>query len=452
MAQIFQPELTDSFEIKSNTVSQSDNVMKTVQEIYNYGVNSNYGNCFILYDNADNFLQNKGGYQIRYFYLTSLLTPRKIYLGSSNYLYNNGAIAGGRKIQHAIGVAVRMRSGEYETINVATFSTNGNSYSTIVNTNENFTTSTGGLYGATIYVNEDDYGSDYYTSYYGSGLHPEYDEVIYIDPSIYDELYIDGQLVPKANATIRVNYYLPDDNYEYARITYKKNEKPESVNDGTIVPISPNDSYVDIPKFVEGQSYWFKIFTDKSESEAFPYTVGEIPGPVIPPDLQPYVDLLASYGVGTNQTSSLLDCQNYSGNSNTVSMEGYSVCIAGNFNVNGNQYDFYVMDNCDIRVTNNSGSISVEYSCTMAPYNTIKTWGRSMWGEYSESGNRIEYLALGTWTPAVPLNFYQPYNVDNVGITFTTSFNSMVDCMNYLTQHFRRCNLYVDGMQWLNVN
>lgn len=276
MAQIFQPELTDSFEIKSNTVSQSDNVMKTVQEIYNYGVNSNYGNCFILYDNADNFLKNKGGYQIRYFTLTSLLTPRKIYLGSSNYLYNNGAIAGGTKIQHAIGVAVRMRSGEYETINVATFSTNGNSYSTIVNTNENFTTSTGGLYGATVYVNEDDYGSDYYTSYYGSGLHPEYDEVIYIDPSIYDELYIDGQLVPKANATIRVNYYLPDDDYKYARITYKKNEKPESVNDGTIVPISPNDSYVDIQKFVEGQSYWFKIFTDKSESEAFPYTVGEI--------------------------------------------------------------------------------------------------------------------------------------------------------------------------------
>ena len=69
---------------------------------------------------------------------------------------------------------------------------------------------------------------------------------------------------------------MPNDNYEYARITYKKNDKPESVNDGTIVPISPNDSYIDIPKFVEGQSYWFKIFTNKSESEAFPYTVGGI--------------------------------------------------------------------------------------------------------------------------------------------------------------------------------
>ena len=286
MAQIFQPELTDSFEIKSNTISQSDNVTKTVQEIYNYGVNNNYGNCFILYDNANNFLQNKGGYQIRYFTLTSLLTPRKIYLGSSNYLYNNGVAAGGTKIQHAIGVAVRMRSGEYETINVATLSFNGNSYSIIVNTSGNFTTSTGGFSGTTIYVNEDDYGSDYYSSWYGSGLHSGYDEVIYIDPSIYDELYIDGQLVPKANATLRVNYYLPDSDYEYTKLTYKKNEKPESVNDGTIVNINPSDSYVDIPKFAEGDLYYFKIFTNKSESEAFPYTVEVDP---VPPEYKTYI-------------------------------------------------------------------------------------------------------------------------------------------------------------------
>ncbi len=38
MAQIFQPELTDSFEIK---VLGGDNVFKTVQEILNYGTSSN---------------------------------------------------------------------------------------------------------------------------------------------------------------------------------------------------------------------------------------------------------------------------------------------------------------------------------------------------------------------------------------------------------------------------
>lgn len=274
---------------------------------------------------------------------------------------------------------------------------------------------------------------------------------------IFDNLqdfvdYVTAPLEPRGEATCKVTYFLPDDDYQYTKLTYKKDVQPESVNDGTIVNLDPTQDSVNVEGLIENASYWFKIFTNKSESEAFGYTVGEIPGPIIPPDLQPYVDLLASYGVGTNQTSSLTNCQDYSGNSNTVSMEGYSVCINGNFNVNGNQYYMYIMTNCDIMVTNNNDSISVEYSFTMAPYNTIKTWGRSMWGAYEHSGNRIEYLALGTWTPAVPLDFYQPYNVDNVDITFTTSFNSMVNCMNYLTQHFRRCNLYVDGKQWLKVN
>lgn len=116
-----------------------------------------------------------------------------------------------------------------------------------------------------------DLGSPYWFRVVNFGVLP----VIYTE-SNYNKLLLNGKEYQPGNATIRVNYYLPDDNYEYARITYKKNDKPESVNDGTIVPISPNDSYVDIPKFVEGQSYWFKIFTNKSESEAFGYTVGGI--------------------------------------------------------------------------------------------------------------------------------------------------------------------------------
>ena len=89
-------------------------------------------------------------------------------------------------------------------------------------------------------------------------------------------IFINGTEYHSGDATVRVNYYLPDSDYEYARITYKKNDKPESVNDGTIVPISPSDSYIDIENLVEGKSYYFKIFTSKSESEAFPFLVPEL--------------------------------------------------------------------------------------------------------------------------------------------------------------------------------
>ena len=147
------------------------------------------------------------------------------------------------------------------------------SYSTTYIINEDGTALDGSRLGTNgwSYQYNYDLGSPYWFRVVNFGVLP----VIYTE-SNYNQLFLNGEEYKPGNATIRVNYYLPDDNYEYARITYKKNDKPESVNDGTIVPISPNDSYIDIPKFVEGQSYWFKIFTNKSESEAFPYTVDGI--------------------------------------------------------------------------------------------------------------------------------------------------------------------------------
>lgn len=122
----------------------------------------------------------------------------------------------------------------------------------------------------TIYVSE--LSSNYWFKVFSNDNYPN---VLYTE-SNYGKLYINGSEYRPPIATLRVNYYLPDSDYEYTKLTYKKNEKPESVNDGTIVNINPSNSYVDIPKFAEGDSYYFKIFTSKSESEAFPYTVGPI--------------------------------------------------------------------------------------------------------------------------------------------------------------------------------
>jgi len=271
-----------------------------------------------------------------------------------------------------------------------------------------------------------------------------------------------SDIITVDHTSVTLWYFIPvleTGSYSYIKLVAKKDNIPTSVTDGDkIITLEEPQSVtrlgtVTVTGLDELSQYFFVIFVEDdsgmtASSEAVGCMTEET---LIPPELQPYVDLLASYGVGLNQTSSLLDCQNYQGNSNTVSMEGYSVCIAGNFNVNGNQYDFYVMDNCEISVTTDDNSASVAYSCVMAPYDTIQTWGRSMWGPYSESGNHIDYLALGTWVPAVPMSFYRPYNVDTVGINFTTSFNSMLECMQYLTAHFRRCNLKVNGNDWLVV-
>lgn len=120
---------------------------------------------------------------------------------------------------------------------------------------------------------------DYYIwNYFGGNYSQPY--VLYTECSC-NHLYINGEEYKFGDATCKVTYFLPDDNYEYTKLTYKRDVQPESVNDGTIVNLDPSQDYVTVEGLVENASYWFKIFTSKSESEAFPYTVGESPIPPI---------------------------------------------------------------------------------------------------------------------------------------------------------------------------
>jgi len=81
-------------------------------------------------------------------------------------------------------------------------------------------------------------------------------------------------------AKVKVNYYMPEGTYKYAKITYKKDTRPESVNDGTLVNIDVTKDSVDIDGLDDLSDYWFAIYTDINESEAFPFSIG--PAPVVP--------------------------------------------------------------------------------------------------------------------------------------------------------------------------
>lgn len=85
-----------------------------------------------------------------------------------------------------------------------------------------------------------------------------------------------GPPTPQGDATCKVNYYLQDDEYTYSKITFKEDTPPIDMNDGYVQDISASQSSVNIENLVEGQKYYFTIFTNKSESESFPYIVGPV--------------------------------------------------------------------------------------------------------------------------------------------------------------------------------
>ena len=79
----------------------------------------------------------------------------------------------------------------------------------------------------------------------------------------------------KLGVIIKVNYVIPEGNYQYCKLTYKKDKQPESVNDGTIIDIDATQSECTIEGLEENNNYWFAIYTDKNESPPFNYTVEE---------------------------------------------------------------------------------------------------------------------------------------------------------------------------------
>lgn len=76
-----------------------------------------------------------------------------------------------------------------------------------------------------------------------------------------------------SGATVKVSYYLPDDTYTYTKLTYNSEHKPEDKDDGTSIDILPSNTSVNVEGLEEDTLYYFTIFTNKSESEPFPFSV-----------------------------------------------------------------------------------------------------------------------------------------------------------------------------------
>ena len=121
----------------------------------------------------------------------------------------------------------------------------------------------------------------------------ELDIPIFYDYSEYEE-YVLSRVTPpptpQGDATCKVNYYLQENDYEYSKLTFKEDTPPVDMNDGYVEDIDASQSFINIENLVEGQKYYFTIFTNISESEPFPYIVGpvitdwvntELPSPMV---------------------------------------------------------------------------------------------------------------------------------------------------------------------------
>lgn len=76
---------------------------------------------------------------------------------------------------------------------------------------------------------------------------------------------------------VTIQYIVPTGTYEYIKLVYKVDSAPTSITDGTAIDILQANRSVTVSGIANGNTYFFKIFTDVSESEPYEFTTTKPP-------------------------------------------------------------------------------------------------------------------------------------------------------------------------------
>lgn len=106
--------------------------------------------------------------------------------------------------------------------------------------------------------------------------------------SVYEPTHEEDQ----TKATIE--YEIPEAEYQYTKLVYKKKKIPKSPNDGTDIDIGVDDTEAFVSGLEENTTYYFAIFTNRTKSNAYKFKTGA--NPVIEAPFRETVEVLKKTG------------------------------------------------------------------------------------------------------------------------------------------------------------
>ena len=252
--------------------------------------------------------------------------------------------------------------------------------------------------------------------------------------------YITNTYVP---VTIKVSYIIPDDEYTYCNLTWKKDYEPEDKNDGYTATILKDESVINVTGLEENAKYVFKIFTSKSESEPFSYIVTQLDHYPVPEQfrteynnifIMPLSNISQPPGGGSWDYGYQQFIDTYLPHYTDYSYSG----------LNGSPYMLDVTS----ATTNTSSDIrmsSTKIDMLITPDNKIKF--RNYVSDVSLNGySKLQYRYLASYD----CKMVGPYSYDSSDVWGDKSFNSDVDLWTYISRNIRFVNVYY-GINWDNA-
>lgn len=245
-------------------------------------------------------------------------------------------------------------------------------------------------------------------------------------------------------ATVRVNYYVPAGDYQFTKITYKKDKEPASVNDGTVVDIDITQTEVTIGGLAENSTYYFTIFTDISESNSVSFTVE--PNPV-PPEYKQYIDYINGSGFNFKNYPIIYGDRIAQPIVPTV-IENMSWVVGKNYA----RWDkIYPSTPITVKLTGDTTHITVTYEgYSNSEYTKCNDSYRIIYNDKSYDSQDPENVLIGdnVFTAYYGMNYYSVGN-------FTTEFainnaDNIQQALIFFTTRFKNIIIYVNDELWSN--
>lgn len=115
--------------------------------------------------------------------------------------------------------------------------------------------------------------------------------------SVYEPTYKEDQ----TKATIE--YEIPEAEYQYTKLVYKKKKIPKSPSDGTAIDIGADDTEAFVSGLDENTTYYFVVFTNRTKSNAYKFKTGKN----APPEGIFKIRITTSQGVKDNDFKEVIE-------------------------------------------------------------------------------------------------------------------------------------------------
>lgn len=263
---------------------------------------------------------------------------------------------------------------------------------------------------------------------------------------------IDSIDVDSTNVTINYTLSQPDGgSFTSIKMYGKISKNPKCDNtDDVVEDVDSSVSSLTLTGLESGSTYYFCLVTmDTNNKKLSSNVMSCYPFDPVPANIKPYIEKINTTTWGANNQHSLLSYQSASGNSSVCNIEDvYAYCVlSGTFNNNYDKNHFYVCNNISIIITTNP-TIQVTYNLDMSTtQDVIVCSGRTGFGPYTQKGNYTSTMSAWSVDSVTTTGYWS----NQTGVSgFTTSFNTIIECASYLSDHFRHINsLKVDGVDWI---